>query len=222
MIQSKTVQGSSMMSCRGALLFCCTALSLSAQKPSLRLTAASSLPVAYIGQAFTVTAEGLGGQFTHVTVIPPGKIPFPGEQTKPPFSFVLSIPRDMEPGMYPLVADGVTESGDHMPSNRLWVDVERPDQPISIKTEFESYELDLDKSLHMDMSGPVNVYGTFQDGSVVPLTASTQTSYVPEDPSIIKVTTNGVIHPLKLGTTYLEVHVGAKVVKVEVIVMPRR
>jgi hypothetical protein len=128
----------------------------------------------------------------------------------------------MEPGMYPLVADGVTESGVHMPSNRFWIDVEPPDKPISIKTEFDSYELLLDKSPQMEVSGPVTVYDTYKDGSVVTLTASTQTTYVPEDPSIIKITAYGIIHPLKLGATYLDVHVGTQMLRVPVVVKPRR
>jgi len=170
--------------------------------------------VAYTGETILITAEGIGTKLTSVVLSSIGKDhPLPIVRKTPPFTFSLAIPRDVTPGMYPLRAMASTESGNGLNSNVLWIDVERRDQPVSIRTGRETY------TVNSNSYGPVTVYGTYEDGSTADLTGSTQTSYIPEDSSMVRIQAYGVIRPLgKPGTTYVDIRVGDKSLRVKVIV----
>ncbi len=114
------------------------------------------------------------------------------------------------------MADGVTEAGKRVYSERRYIDVERPDQPISVRTApggpIKSYPQE---------QFVLNVIGTYRDKSDVYLTDSTQTSYKSENSQIVSVPQNGFIKSLALGMTTVVIHVGATVIRVPITVKNR-
>jgi hypothetical protein len=185
---------------------------LLAQQATLRIVSPANLAVVHTGEKVVVTVEASGAKFKMLVLIPPGAIPWPDGRAEPPFAFPLSIPRDMLPGLYPIEVDGGTDTGGRITSNRIWIDVEPRGEPISVRPQSNDIEL------CGRMRGTVDVYGTYADGSTVTLTKSTRTSYVPEDPKILRVVPYGTVEGVSPGSTYLDIRVGDKVLKIPVVV----
>lgn len=190
-----------------------TAARLVAQQPTLTITAPTAGVVVHTGETFTVTVEPKGGHFVGVALIPPSPIPWTLERTEPPFTFTFSIPKTMTPGLYPFVAGGKTDSQQQVNSNRLWVDIERLDQPISV-------ELAANGPYHMRPGDdfPLDVFGTYKNGDRIVLNTSRQTTFVSEDPTVVAIHDYGVFVAMAEGTTVVVIRAGGKQFKVQVIV----
>lgn len=75
------------------------------------------------------------------------------------------------------------------------IDIERPYRPTSLKIEPISVNLDVGQRI------PLQVIGTYADGSSVRLTHSTQTTFVSKSPGIATVTEYGLVTAIGPGST---------------------
>jgi len=198
---------------RALITFCFTAILLRGEKPTLRITSPPNWTVVHPGDTITMTVEASGGKFVAMVIMPADPIPWGDMRTAPPYRFSVSIPRDITPRLYGIVADGVTESQQRIYSERIYIDVERPDHPVSISTEPEGPIVSHPQDLFI-----LDVIGKYPDGSSEDLTRSTQTKYVSGDSRIVTVTETGVVKSIALGNTGITIRVGEKVMKVPIIV----
>lgn len=194
------------------------AIQLSAQeKPTLRITSPESYAVVHPGDTITVSVEASGAEFAAMVIMPADPIPWGEMRNAPPYKFPVVIPRHITPGPYGLMADGITDSRQRVYSERLYIDVERSDQPVSIRTEPE---------------GPIDSYpqdqfvldaiGIYRDGSSEYLSRSTRTKYISSNPRVVKIDGTGVIKSIALGNARITVRIGAKVINVPFSVKPRQ
>ena len=192
----------------------CAVPGLLAQQPTLRITSPASRTIVHPGQSFSVIIQGSGAQFKQVILSTPNPIPWPDALREPPFTFTVKIPEDMQPGLHRFLATGLTVSKQQVNSNQMWLDIERPDQPVSIQLDPEGpYEL-------RPGQGPlvIDVYGIYKDGAKVLLNASTQTTFLSEDPKVMMIQLYGVLHSVAMGSTNLVIRVNDKVMRQRVTV----
>ncbi len=115
-----------------------------------------------------------------------------------PAQFLLAIPPDIASRKYALRAMGLTASDQNVDSDAIWIDVERPDMPVSISASTSS--------LNFSTPGqelPVILLGTFADGAVLHVTESTYVTYASSDTSIATVDTRGIVTAAGPGRTYI-------------------
>jgi hypothetical protein len=105
---------------------------------------------------------------------------------------------------------GATGSS-HVFSEPVSIDVERADVPKRIAASFQQLELAIGSEI------PLGVSGTYDNGSVVDLTKSTQTTYISESPEIAHVTRDGQVKGIAPGATHILVD---HAISVEVTVLP--
>ncbi len=115
--------------------------------------------------------------------------------TAPPYRFSITIPARIRPGLYTLTAEGVSATSPIVASDRIFIDVERPDSPQKITADFRSAELSV------GMWSEIQVRGTYLYGSVLDLSRSTRTQYVSQSPDIATVTNEGLVTGVSPGST---------------------
>jgi hypothetical protein len=150
--------------------------SLSA-KPKVQITSPKDGALAHPGENILVTVSSSGATFAQMVVIGQDPIGFSQILTAPPYQFSIQIPSDIAPGIYTLTASGAISPGNGLDSDPISIDVERPDQPISIRTEPST-------GLHLDIGERtgLRVIGKYNDCSTIDLTESTQTTYSSQIP----------------------------------------
>ncbi len=108
----------------------------------------------------------------------------------PPYQFTIQVPNAISPGQYMLTAVGNTASGPGTYSTPIFVDVERPDSPVSINVEPTIFKL------YPGQMGYLRVIGTFADGSSLDLTKSTTTTFSSSVNAVATVNAQGIVTPL--------------------------
>jgi len=186
---------------------------LLAQQPTLTITSPADHAVLHAGDAFTVNVEATGARFVGVAMVWPFQMPLLVNREKPPFTFTFSIPKKVKPGLYQLIAEGRTDSQQHVTSNQVWIDIERPDAPISITLDpDEPYVVYLDAPL------VIVVRGTYKDGFTTLLNQSTRTKFVSQDTRIVRIQNGGGLVGVAAGSTDVVIQVGDKTFKRRVTV----
>ena len=161
---------------------------------ALQITSPANGTVVAPGQNIGVTVAS-SGTFQEVVVIGTGPIGMSPILTAPPYQFSVAIPADMVPGQYWLTADGITAPGQGTTSGSISLTVERPDNPVSLSAQpgVMSFRLTEDQC-------PLMVVGTFPDGSLIDVTASSYISYQSDAPSVAAVDGDGHVTAVAPGS----------------------
>jgi hypothetical protein len=164
------------------------------------------------GQTIAIQVSvGAGTSFTAVQVV--GKdIGFAPPLSAPPYSFSLTIPSNVI-GLETLTALGITS-----PENGIF----SPDVVIDSETLANATALYLNISqISFQRSGqqmPLNVTGTFDDGSSLNITKSSLISYNSADSTVAIVDANGLVTAAGSGKTTVNVMYGKVSAQVQVLV----
>jgi hypothetical protein len=176
------------------VVLCIFAGALLAQ-PSLQITSPAGGTVVNPGQTITVTVTAsAGGAFTGVGVVGEDPIGISQLLTAPPYQFAVSIPATTTPGQYALTAVGPVQGGDPVFSDPVSIDVERPDNPVSLR---------LEPSQLISAVGdrdPILVYGVFSDGSKYILSNSSRTTYSSSNSAVATVDSDGWVTAIAPGS----------------------
>jgi hypothetical protein len=165
---------------------------------NLQITSPATGTVVSPGQTvfFSVTADPIVQQ---VALFP--EPPLPAAQAgSSPNQFILTIPADLVPGPHDLRAIGVA-GGVVVKSDYLTIDVERPDDPVRLRTEPAILQL-----RNRGDRFPLRVIGTYSDGSQAVLTASSRTAYSSNDSTVATVSPSGVVTAVGPGKTSIVVN----------------
>jgi hypothetical protein len=148
------------------------------------------------GQTVTVNVTSPANvTFTNVGVI--GESPIGMSTTLAsgvPAQFSFNIPADIACRRYIMSADGTTAAGQDVSSMNVTIDVERPDMPTSIRSTLPS--------IFFEAPGgrvPVRIWGSFADGKVLDVSASTNVVYGSSDPTVATVAASGEVTGLAPG-----------------------
>ena len=121
--------------------------------------------------------------------------------TAPPFQFTVQIPQGTTPGPYKLTALGAITAGQPIWSDSITIDVERPDSPNTLTTDPPG-----PLGVYVGETFGVDVIGTYDDGSTVNLTNSSQTTLESQSPGIVSVGPGGNLTALAPGSTQIIVN----------------
>jgi hypothetical protein len=121
------------------------------------------------GQTYTISLTA-DPSVTNIYVTTPSPLPA-AQPTSSPTQFTLTLPTNIPPGYYSISAIGATASGD-VEAAPVSVDIERQDAPVSITAQ----------PLVMNFQAvgqqvPINVWGTYADGTQLFISNSPQTHY---------------------------------------------
>jgi centrosomal CEP192-like protein len=113
-----------------------------------------------------------------------------------PAELAVTIPSDVDKaGQYPFTAMGTTTSGELVESASITLDVERPDMPVSLWSQFESLIFEA-----KGQSGPMMLTATFSDGKVLEVTESPNVTYRSTDTKVVTVDEAGTATAVETGT----------------------
>lgn len=193
---------------------CATAALLRAQ--TLEITSPADGTVVNPGQTFAVTVSASGANFQMVVVI--GQDPIGDSQwlTAPPYHFSIRIPSRISPRRYTLTADGATTPGQGATSPPIWIDVERPDAPVSVKVD--------PSLLIMRVGDPGYLFAnaTYADGTTEDVSQSTLTRWSSDSPNVASVTDDGRVTATGSGSARITVENGGRRAVVTVTVTDRK
>ena len=170
---------------------CC--LPLMAQ-PSLQITSPPNGAVISSGQTLGITVSATGA-FQQVIIV--GQNPLGTSQSLNAtlYQFQLLIPAGIPAGSYSLTAVGALAPGQPVYSDPMSIDIE----PASAPTSLSVGPAVIDLSVIGDQV-PLEVVGTFSDGSTVWMTNSSTIAYSSDTPSVASVDTNGIVTAIAPGT----------------------
>jgi hypothetical protein len=172
-----------------------------AATPELKITAPPEGTVVAPGGVLMVTVEAT--PFAFQSVILAGKpIGFSDVLTAPPYRFGVRIWPDTPAGTDTLDAYGLIEPGKpgKFIASSLTIDVERPDTPLSLKTDFKTLSFD-----HVGDDFHFTLTGTFADGAIVGLTRSRYTSYRSTSAAVADVEADGHVTAKGAGSTVITI-----------------
>jgi hypothetical protein len=162
---------------------------------TLEITSPANGTVVNPGHIIGVTVLAAGVPFELVGIAGQDPIGFGQARREPPYQFDIEIPQKTTPGEYTLTAVGKPVSGEMLFSRPISIDVERPDARAKITINHRQLGMQIGWDL------PLDVYGTYADGSEVNLTKSRQTTYVSESPAIATVSSEGLVKAISPGST---------------------
>jgi uncharacterized protein YjdB len=192
------------------------ASSLPAQ--TLRITSPADGTVVKPGETLAVTVAASGAPFRVVVLVGYDPIGTMMPLMAPPYRFSVPIPSTIRPGRYLLTAIGsVRPDEDHnVQSDPVSIDVERPDAPVSIRTE--------PSSLSLEVGGPgyLRLVATYADSSEVDIGRSTLTACTSDSPDVATTTNDGRVVATGAGSAKITVENGGQTAIVPVTVTARR
>ncbi len=152
------------------------------------------------GDIVHVSVSASGAMFQGVFILTEDPIDPPMPVNFPPYRFSLHIPRDITPGKYMLTASAAIAVGDSVDSETILIDIERPDDPVSMTT----FPTQLD--MNVGDRSTLQVTGHYADGSKANLNQSTKTTMVSESPRIVTATDSGSVTAVSPGSTVIFVN----------------
>jgi hypothetical protein len=219
------------LGCVRLAILLATALPLPAAAAVLKITSPSNGAVIHSGTTLSVTVEGRDLASPQVVVLGVDGTflrlnEMVSEGPGPVYKFEISIPPDVESRTYTLVA----EAANHVESAGVVIDIERPDQPKTVKDTLECLTLEIGET--RSRSRPITrtwpptwqlyITGTFADGKEVQLTRSKRTSYSSEPGAVASVTKEGLVTALRSGRATITVKHGDAVATVNVTVSSKK
>lgn len=159
-----------------ALLAC----SAHAQQPLLQITSPAAGAFVAEGQTLTITVSA---NPTVQNIFVMTQSPLPEVQpTSSATQFTLTLPTNLTPGVYQIGAIGSNSSGD-VESAPVLIDVERQDAPVSITVSPTTAKL-----FGVGSQQPLQIFGTYADGTNLFLSNSTLTQLVSSNTPVATVT----------------------------------
>jgi hypothetical protein len=170
---------------------------------ALKITNPTAGTVFHPGESVVVNVSASGAAFTSVTIIAPGYVNGSAALSSPPYQFSFKVPPIPSPGIRPGINTigimGATVGAAGPVFTGVSIDIERSDSPVSISTDTSGFGLRIGEKV------PVQVYGTYSDGSIVDLNRSAQTTYTIQNPSIVTVDAAGFVTAVAPGSTMIVV-----------------
>jgi hypothetical protein len=165
------------------------------QGPVLQISSPPSGIVISPGQIVPVTVSSpTPSIFTKILLTGQGPLGF-HTATSLPAQFSVTVPPNLAPGKYNLVASGITTSGTEANSAAIIIDVERSDIPTKIAT--------MPAQLIFETQGetlPLDIAGTFSDGSYLHLAASSYVAFSSSNSGVVTVDTTGTATAIATGS----------------------
>ena len=175
-----------------ALLICAAQQSLA----QLQITSPTQGTVVNPGQALSATVTSSGsGTFTNVGVVAEDPIGSSDLANSVPAQFSLAIPTNIPCRPHMLTAMGTTSSGQHVQSETIFIDVERPDLPTSLAALLSSFSF---QSLGEQV--PITLTAKFSDGSVLDVTESSYVTYASSNNAVATVNRHGMVTAAGAGS----------------------
>ena len=166
----------------------------------LQITAPVSNSVVTEGQTVTITVSA-DPSVQVLGVITQSPLP-EVQSTSSSTQFTLTVPATVPPGLYNLTAIGTNAAG-AVNSLPVAVDVERQYAPVGIAAGPTSLYL---KSVGDQF--PLQVIGTFSDGSTLDVTHSTLMTYTSNNTQVASVNSSGMVTAVGPGQTTILVRAG--------------
>jgi hypothetical protein len=129
----------------------------------------TSFPLYTEGQTYAITLSA-DPSVSNIFVTPQSPLPA-AQPTSNPLQFTLTLPTNIDPGIYSIGAVGFTSSGD-VEAAPVLIDVERAGYPISLTVQPVALQL-----RGAGDQTPISVWGTYGDGTKLFLSNSTELSY---------------------------------------------
>ncbi len=171
-----------------------------AQQPLLQITSPADRSLAPEGQTLTITVSA-DPSVRNIFLMT--EHPLPAVQpTSSPTQFTLTLPTNISPGLYQIGAVGATSSVD-VESDPIQIDVERQDAPVSLSSDptFLTF-------LSIGGTLPIDVLGTFADGSTLSIAHSTLAQYFSCNAAVNTVAPNGLVTAVGPGQSCVTVRYG--------------
>ncbi|HZE80982.1 MAG TPA: IPT/TIG domain-containing protein [Candidatus Polarisedimenticolia bacterium] len=168
-------------------------------QPLLQISSPVDGTIVNPGQAVTVlVASPAGVSFSNVTVVGADPIGISDLATSVPAQFSINIPSNIECGRHILTALGVTASGSLVQSATINLDVERPDMPVSLSSQFQSHTFEA-----QGQTSPMMLLATFSDGSSLEVTGSSKVTYQSTNATVVNVDATGAATAVATGNASL-------------------
>lgn len=151
-----------------------------AQQTLLQITSPASGAFVAEGQTLTITVSA-DPSVQNVWVMTEAPLP-EVQATSSATQFTLTLPTNITPGVYQIGAVGSNSSGD-VGSASVLIDVERQDAPVSIIVNPTSTKL-----FGVGSQQPLQIFGTYADGTKLFLSNSTLTQLVSSNTPVATVT----------------------------------
>ena len=166
---------------------------------ALQITSPASDTIFNPGGTIAVTVVSPSNlAITQLAVVGQGPIGVSGLATSVPAQLSISIPASIAPRFYALSAIGTTGSPPGVQSAPITIDVERPDMPVSLSATQSGLTFE-----SQGESSPVQILGTFSDGSTLDVTGSSYVSYATNDSTIASVDATGIVTAIGAGNTWI-------------------
>jgi len=165
-------------------------------QPLLQISSPADGAIVSPGQSVNITVTSpAGANLSNIGLIGNAPLGLSDVTASLPAQISIVIPSDISCRRYALTAFGVTDSGDLAQSAPINLDVERPDMPISLSSQFQSLTMEA-----VGQATPMTLLATFSDGSVFDVTESSNIAYQSTNTSIAMVDSNGTTTGVAAGT----------------------
>jgi hypothetical protein len=156
---------------------------------ALQIASPASGTIVSPGQSLSVSVTSPSNtSFTDVVIVGESPLPLVNEAMSVPAEFTLDIPLNIASRKYAISAMGLTVSDQNVESDAIWIDIERPDMPASIAAATNSLEF-----IATGQELPINLLGTFANGSELYITESSHVTYASSDTKIVTVASDGIV-----------------------------
>lgn len=151
---------------------------------------------------FALVTSSTSTVFSHVAIT--GNFPFSFESVEDvpgvPCRFSITIPEDVSPGKYQVIALGQNSSGQLSESTPSLIDVETTDSPLQLIAEPTEITL-----REPGMQVPLRILGHYSDGRMIDLTNSSKIIYNSSDSSTAAVNETGTVTGINTGDAVLSI-----------------
>jgi hypothetical protein len=180
----------------------------------LQVSAPENGAVLKAGDALTVSVKAPPAAYQSVSIVGDGPFALSTGVSAPPYEYSYLIPADLPSGRYRFKAAGTTASGATVYSDPVEVDIERPDKPKKLESEWQSVTLAEQEDVALQ------IWGFFPDGAKIDLTRSVRAAYTSDRPGVVAVTPEGGVTGVGAGKAKITVKYGDKVLVVGVVITP--
>src|ERR1700722_14430132 len=166
---------------------------------SLQITSPTSGSIVSPGQPMSVSVVSPANiSFTQVAIIGEDPIGFSSIATQLPAQLSMSVPAVIACGSYMLTAFGTTGTGPSSQSATILVDVERSDLPLSLSAQQAGFTFETQGE-----TAPVQILGTFSDGTILDVTESSYMAYGSSNTAVVTLDATGAATAVGPGNAWV-------------------
>jgi hypothetical protein len=181
---------------------------LSAELVTLQIASPENKAVVHPRQSLKVVVKASGTGLKDVYLVGTGDIGFSKQLTSPPYEFIIGIPSRHKPGLQVLTADGYAGSDVKVKPHRIFLDIERADSPLSLRVEPSFFAFPASDGSYLspvDENAPIDIYGSFEDGTALNLSQSTLTKFSSDNPAVADIESHGYVRTRIPGLATLKI-----------------